>query len=34
LQLGQCNILGVERVRPAELVGDLPGYALKNAVSE
>jgi hypothetical protein len=34
LQLGQCDVLGVERVGPPELVGDLPCDVLKDTVSE
>ena len=34
LELGQGEVLGLERVGPPELVGDLPRDALKDAVSE
>ncbi len=34
LELGQSDVLGVKRVRPSELVGDLPRDALKDAISE
>src|SRR6266516_5931017 len=34
LKLGQGDVLGVKRVRPPELVGDLPCDVLKDAVSE
>jgi len=34
LERSQCDVLGVERVRPPELVGDLPCDVLKDTVSE
>jgi hypothetical protein len=34
LQLGQGDVLGIQRVRPSELVGDIPRYALQHPVSE
>jgi len=34
LELGQGNVLGVQRVRPPELVGDLPGDVLQDMVAE
>ena len=34
LELGQSDVLGVKRVRPPELVGDLPCDVLKEAVFE
>jgi hypothetical protein len=34
LKLGQGNVLGVKRVRPSKLAGDLPCDVLKDAVSQ
>jgi hypothetical protein len=34
LELGQSDVLGVICAGPPEVVGDLPGDVLKNAVSE
>jgi hypothetical protein len=34
LKLGQGDVLGVKRVGPAELAGDLPGDVLEDTVPE
>jgi hypothetical protein len=34
LELRQSDVLGDERVGPPELIGDLPGDVLKDAVTE
>ena len=34
LKLGQGDVFGHEGIRPAELVGDLPGEALQHSVAQ